>query len=181
MIIDAAVYAIVPSCTLLVFNVLIIIKMFRNTMKKRTSKGDSLKDDGQEPKTHDNTQDQTNQAMRKHASRLTKLSLALSFNFMLCICPLILFLICASFGIITSITNNMVTFISTLLEILVLINHSTNFIFYLILIPSLRKELWKKVGCVQVSLPCGCVGSIIALHSTMTMTLTSITTVHFIP
>ena len=120
-------------------------------MSRRGTNGDSLKDDGCEPNTRESTQDQTNQAMRKHASCLTKLSLALSFNFMLCICPLILFLICASFGIITSITNNMVTFISTLLEILVLINHSTNFIFYLILIPSLRKDLWNKVSKVQIS------------------------------
>ena len=108
----------------------------------------STENDTSEIQAQAQNDSQTNQALGKHTGHLTRLCLILSVSFVLLTGPCSVWLIFLFVGgnAAGKISDDVVGLVTVVTGIGVTINHSCNFIFYLMMIPSLRKDLCQKVS-----------------------------------
>ena len=135
--VDFAVYFMIPAVVLLFFNILIIKKVMHEKLRKQKSSPDE---------SSDNKSQQTGQALNKYGRHLTRLSIALSVSFVILVGPFNLWHLALYFGAGDEMTNSAQTLVGNVTQILTMMNHCVNFIFYVICIPSLRKDLLAKVS-----------------------------------
>ena len=143
---DNVIYYFIPSTVLLIFNLLIVFKVASKKKKKTPSTVEASENGRPSKLALHQDQAQTSQAISKYASQLTNLSLVLSISFLLLSTPLVIWRTVIMGGVVTSMSVEVIMLITSLLNILTMLSHSTNFIFYLILIPSLRTDLKNKVS-----------------------------------
>ena len=106
-LLDVAVYFFIPSAILLIFNLLIIIKVTRikSNPEHQTKSPEKL--------------GQSSKIITKHAERLTKLCLVLSFSFMILIGPQVFWRFIVFSGAVKTMNLDLNRLISNLLNILV--------------------------------------------------------------
>ena len=95
---------------------------------------------------HCRSQQPSINARWKISRRLTKLCLVLSFSFLVLTGPKIIWQVFLVRGAEANLSDDTRKLITRVLALVLLVNHTINFIFYLILIPSFRKDLMKKVS-----------------------------------
>ena len=133
--IDLALYFIIPALVLSLFNILIIAKVVQESLQRRQrSRNGSDRSEVDMPT-----------AMTKYGGHLTRLSLALSLTFMILVGPTNIWFLALSLGAGKEMTNSGINLVTKVVVIMGMCNHSINFIFYIICIPSLRKDFLTKV------------------------------------
>ena len=147
--IEAVTCFLIPAAVLFVCNILIIIKMVNATKKKKPEPPTEMMRENQAGNVakklakHDM---EASKALQKHGGHLTKVCLVVSVSFVLLVMPHVGWRLAILNDSLPSLVPGVETIIENVFALMTMINYSVNFIFYCIMIPSLRKELRKKVS-----------------------------------
>ena len=90
-------------------------------------------------------------SLEKQSDHLTRLCLVLSFSFVLLVGPASIWFLVLQSGAVAWMDDRSIDVLTFCIYTLDMLNHSSNFIFYLILIPSLRQDLKNMVSHVFLS------------------------------
>ena len=130
--VDAALYFYIPASVLMIVNVLIIIKVARS----RSASGSAESQGDSSETTSDRMQ--TSQALQKYSGHLTRLSIILSCSYLLFVGPVMIWFQLMRTQSVDARTE---TLILDVMVVVSQLNHCTNFFFYVVAIPTLRKDL----------------------------------------